>query len=204
MKTHKEYLKHLDQSHAGKRLRKCARCEELFETDKELWTHRVGHRKKRDKSTYRRKNPKDRPKPKLQVCDICGVETKNMASHYEYNHKEEEVLCKECGHVSKNKTQHHLHVSLKHEKVPCQDCGKMFAKKHLKTHIQQKHTSIWERRYKCDICGKGFVTNRVLLDHRNVHTGEKPHACNLCSARFASRANMYAHMKSHRGIKRRK
>ena len=204
MKTHKEYLKHIDEIHAGKRLKKCARCDDLFETDKELWTHRIGHRKKRDKDSYRRKNPEDKSKPKVQVCDICGITAKNMTSHYDYYHKEEEVLCKECGHVSKNKTHHHNHVNLKHEKVPCQDCGQMFARKHLKVHIQQKHTPSSERRYKCDTCGKGFASNRMLLDHKNVHTGEKPHECNLCSARFASRANMYAHVRSHKGIKRRK
>ena len=34
-----------------------------------------------------------------------------------------------------------------------------------------------EKRFKCDICLKGFTTKRNLIIHERSHTGEKPFEC---------------------------
>ena len=78
------------------------------------------------------------------------------------------------------------------------------AKKKLFHHVQVKHTANQDRKYKCEVCGKGFLDNQKLNDHKNTHTGEKPYACKFCGVAFANRSNCNAHENSHRGIKRRK
>ena len=54
-----------------------------------------------------------------------------------------------------------------------------------------------KKRYKCDECGKGFLNNRRLSDHTNVHTGEKPYKCKFCSSCFASQKNHRIHERGH-------
>ena len=72
----------------------------------------------------------------------------------------------------------------------------------MNRHIQSQHTSNEEKRFKCDICGKGFAVKEKLKDHKNVHTGEKPYKCKFCSACFASRGTHATHQKSHLGLHR--
>ena len=72
----------------------------------------------------------------------------------------------------------------------------------MNRHIQAAHTLPDQKKYKCDLCGKGFITNNKLSEHMNVHTGEKPHKCKFCSACFASKANTIKHERGHLGLGR--
>ena len=72
----------------------------------------------------------------------------------------------------------------------------------MSRHIQAAHTLHDQKKYKCDLCGKGFITNNKLSEHMNVHTGEKPYKCKFCSAGFASKANTYKHERGHLGHSR--
>ena len=95
------------------------------------------------------------------------------------------------------------HIRLVHEKIPCIECGKLVGPGRLmKDHIASVHTPNDQKKYKCEVCGKGFSTARNLNDHINIHTGEKPYKCKFCSACFASRGNHLAHQKSHLGYSR--
>ena len=44
-----------------------------------------------------------------------------------------------------------------------------------------------DKKYKCEVCGKGFINIQSFKDHMNTHTGEKPHLCKYCGAAFASK-----------------
>ena len=207
MTTYKQYLHHLKELHYGIRMEKCWKCDQLFEKEKELYTHNYQiHRKKRDPNcmAHLRKKPEDKWKQMPKICDICGVNAKNPTQHFKYYHEVDETVCQECGHVSQNKYKHQHHIKAKHNLTPCTECGKMFSTGQLKKHIDSAHRSIWDRRHKCDICGKSFSDTKTLRDHMNVHTGAKPYECKVCHHRFASSANMYACMRAHKGIKRRK
>ena len=72
----------------------------------------------------------------------------------------------------------------------------------MKRHIAAKHTSIYNQKFKCDVCGKGFLTNDWLKDHKNVHTGEKPYKCQYCTSCFASKGTHAMHERSHLGHRR--
>ena len=56
----------------------------------------------------------------------------------------------------------------------------------MSRHIDTQHTSNDEKKYKCDECGKAFITNERLKYHKNIHTGEKSYKCKFCSTCFAS------------------
>jgi len=40
--------------------------------------------------------------------------------------------------------------------------------RHMQSHMPDEL-----KKYKCDICSKGFPTNQHFKDHKNIHTGEK-------------------------------
>ena len=75
----------------------------------------------------------------------------------------------------------------------------MVGKGDLYRHKQTKHTPNDKKKYRCDICGKGFIRKIDLQDHQNVHTGAKPHKCKYCSACFASQGTRRMHERSHIG-----
>ncbi|XP_078073849.1 uncharacterized protein LOC144497024 [Mustelus asterias] len=57
------------------------------------------------------------------------------------------------------------------------------------------------KRYKCEVCNKGFVTFTSLLKHQRVHTGEKPFTCEECDKSFSDSSNLRRHQRIHTGEK---
>ena len=94
------------------------------------------------------------------------------------------------------------HIQWVHEKVPCEQCGELVGVGKMKRHIASKHTSIYDRKFKCDVCGKSFERNAKLKDHKNIHTGEKPYQCKFCNKCFASFGTHAMHQRSHLGHRR--
>ena len=42
----------------------------------------------------------------------------------------------------------------------------------IKRHITAKHTSFYNRKFKCDVCAKEFVTNDQLKDHTTYNNDQ--------------------------------
>ena len=97
-----------------------------------------------------------------------------------------------------------IHIANVHEKTPCSTCGAMLGQKKMGAHIQSKHTDDANKKYKCKICPKGFISNHMLQEHINVHTGNKPYMCKFCGTSFASFGTHQMHERGHMGHKRRK
>ncbi|XP_028036190.1 zinc finger protein 708-like [Bombyx mandarina] len=115
--------------------------------------------------------------------------------------KKVRIPCPECGKVFTRTNYMNNHYRLFHSKDTkhyCQLCNKLFvtgyaARKH-KEFVHDKQTL--PKNKICDICGRGFSTNRILTNHRRTHTGERPYKCPHCTAAFAQSTAMHTHMKS--------
>ena len=76
----------------------------------------------------------------------------------------------------------------------------MVGRRKMGRHIEKNHSNV--RRFKCEVCQKGFHNSTALKEHINTHTGEKPFKCAFCTACFASRGTKAMHQRSHLGYKR--
>ena len=64
-----------------------------------------------------------------------------------------------------------------------------------------KRTHTGEKRFKCDVCWKGFNKPSVLVRHKRCHTGEKPFKCDVCDKGFALSGDLKNHQRIHTGEK---
>ena len=168
----------------------CLECKNIrIKEYKKAWKPPPGHKKK----------PRE-----FQICIECGKSVKDMISHVNFNHNKVKQICVHCGKEQQSLLSLKQHIKLVHEKIPCVECGKLIGQgRAMKAHIASAHTPNDQKKYKCEICIKGFSRPQDLKDHINIHTGEKPYKCKFCSACFASVGNHAAHIRSHLGTNRR-
>ena len=143
-----------------------------------------------------------REESKAGVCPECGVLANNLSAHLNYRHYAEKQICTLCSQEFRNLYRLNAHKKTVHEKVQCTECGKLFGMIKIKGHIQAAHTPEDQKKFRCDTCGKGFIDNRRLSDHINVHTGQKPYKCKFCPSCFASRGTHAMHERGHLGCGR--
>lgn len=73
----------------------------------------------------------------------------------------------------------------------CDFCGKAFMTQHVFSQHRRIHTG--ERPYRCDVCGIAFRRSHVLTVHKRIHTGEKPNVCDICGKRYRQKGDMLKH-----------
>uniref|UniRef100_A0A3P9JZE3 PR/SET domain 4 n=1 Tax=Oryzias latipes TaxID=8090 RepID=A0A3P9JZE3_ORYLA len=58
-----------------------------------------------------------------------------------------------------------------------------------------------EKKFKCSMCSRAFITSTKLNMHFMGHVGMKPHKCEYCSKAFSDPSNLRMHLKIHTGQK---
>ncbi|XP_002736218.1 uncharacterized protein LOC100373325 [Saccoglossus kowalevskii] len=68
-------------------------------------------------------------------------------------------------------------------------------------HGEDDKTSPQNRKYVCDVCGKGFSRSNTLVTHKRIHTGDKPFKCEDCGRAFRQPGNLTRHRLTHTSVK---
>nr|CAD7443708.1 unnamed protein product [Timema bartmani] len=110
-------------------------------------------------------------------------------------YEREEYRCQICAYSCtiekafyKHLKIHSLGLTAPSVKISCVICGKdrpteVEMNKHMRKHRDNRY-------FCCDIC-----VFRTLIQHRRMHTGEKPHLCPHCAYRSARRDNLRSHVR---------
>ena len=91
----------------------------------------------------------------------------------------------------------------------CDQCQKFFktpktllkhkrrsTKHNVTVSAKSKQTNNWGDHI-CNICGNKFVFNRILIQHKVTHTGEKLFVCPFCDKKFAQSGTLSRHKRTH-------
>lgn len=81
----------------------------------------------------------------------------------------------------------------------CTYCGLVLSSANALIEHKRIHTG--DRPFECHICGKRFTQKAHLNIHKRTHTGEKPYPCNICNKRFAQSSHLVSHKRIHTGEK---
>ena len=206
-KSWDESLKHINTHHDGEVQFKCGFCPEYF-VHKRLRLHHLKHCKGGKAKEFEKEGAK-RGSGGKGICPHCAKECslKDLQQHINRMHGTHNIPCTEpgCNRIIKHPDAVREHMKNSHASVFCSECGIMLPRRKYRRHREQVHMTDDKRPFQCDICKKGFVLRQLLDDHRNTHTGKKPHKCPECGQGFASEGTMYGHLRNvHKGIKRKR
>ena len=181
-----------------KRKRCCSVCGFTSKEKSEFQIHKEKHGKKKAL-----KEKELNPVPRKYACESCSYKASQKIQlnvHLTLVHNVENLVknifqCKECPRrlLSRNKLEDHMKLHAP-PSLPCQNCGKMFhTDQHLSKHNDAVHTPDDAKQFRCNECGKGFISPSRMREHMNIHLGVKPHMCPHCGNNFSNVSNLQAH-----------
>ena len=113
---------------------------------------------------------------KLTVCNICGRSARRINEHMaKYHVKEKKIQCDKCDYRCRVKSQ---------------------LTTHMKIHIDPE-----DRKFKCEICFKGFIYQNKLKEHILTHANIKTSKCEYCNQVFSNHSGLRQHVMRAHGVK---
>lgn len=184
--------------HESSELFPCEECGKEFKTERSLVDHKVkGHREKKPKQQKItcEQCSKELPNEKKykKHLNVCGKRTDPVPFTCVLNPDNPLVCPKEgCDFTADKPVKVKHHYRKTHETRMCSYCGMLVLFYSLKAHIAEEHTK--EFQYKCSFCGKGFVTQRQLDEHRErIHIQLPTYVCDLCGKGLLSKRLLTNH-----------
>ena len=141
----------------------CEECGRNFRDKKSLKLHFKCHL-----------NDRQYPCP---YCDYKGISNGRLRNHLKYVHVNKSDL----------------------KEMKCEFCPKLFTKtSQLRLHIDTVHRGI--KSHKCPNCERSFAKVSNLKDHIMTHTGQSKWKCDVCGKGFIQKTPYKQHMKNNHGI----
>ena len=130
----------------------------------------------------------------VHICHVCNRHYQSrdtFVKHYKKHTKE--FVCRKCTQSFTSQSALDEHNSAKHsQEYLCTTCGKTLHGKGS----YENHMSIHEgKAFSCPYqdCPKAFISQKLLTDHINVHTGFKPYQCDICKGKYSRRSSLSRH-----------
>ena len=168
---HRRQQHHLYNIRPEQQVKKCDKCDTTFTSATEMDKHmNTSHDCIRE--------------VQCKECDTKWVSHLSLELHYIEEHKKIMFCCDSCDYIIYQAAILRRHKKAVHEGKRdhvCHMCGESFTKKFmLQDHLALKH-GIGEVRFKCEFCGKGFLTGARRQDHIDgVHLKNKQFKCDRC------------------------
>lgn len=143
--------------------------------------------------------------PQAYTCKICFGSFKwhsALQYHMRKHMSEKEFRCEICNKGLSQVSSLNRHMRMHRGERPheCQECGKRFLEKGKLVLHQRLHAGEPpEKKFKCNMCDRGFTLSANLRTHMRIHTGEKPYSCPQCGKAFKRSSDVSSHLRSHTG-----
>lgn len=149
------------------------------------------------------------PGLKVHKCGVCGKDfnrPNHLKRHMTSHSADKPYSCDICTRSFSRRDHLHQHQKLHTQSGdhPCEICEKPFNRadqlakhKAAKHGIGDKVSLMGEKKFICDLCQKGFTTEKYRDVHMKAHNGEKIYRCKVCEKSFLSKSHLTEHMKFH-------
>jgi len=149
----------------------------------------------------------------------------NLISHMKLKHSDGQFRKYECdfdGKIFKSRSEIYMHMNRHLPSVKCKICDAELKIRSVWSHMKEVHSNqtkeickicdksfktlgrlkahlkVYERKFKCTVCGKRLSNFPSLRDHvRNIHENPGSYSCEICNKKFNRFDNLKVHLKFH-------